>query len=175
MKFIDFSDSYFKPIKDAIESETGKTLEDRTSIFKDALYKSLEDKLLESWGDACVDEALAKLEFSKEKSAGSSKQPRPSEKSVEEQSRQALMMSLLRKKAYLLRVVQAQNQAIAQQVVTVEEARRNLKDQEQKQDNVLGHIEADVLMMRDSAEITGSILEFTSDNVTKSFDDFIAQ
>lgn len=77
-------------------------------------------------------------------------------------------MGLSRQKAFLEKVVEFQNQEIANNLAAVQEARDNIHAQLQKQESVLVQIELDEKKTKEIADMIKPLHEFTHSNYYKS-------
>lgn len=150
MKFLTSRSASFQPILVVIEAETGKKveLEKAVNLFKTKLNAKIETKFLNNWKEMQLDASIAHLEFSKTQNIDDERKWRPTEESVEDQIRPAVVQELSKRKNILQRQMNYQNGVIEQLIFQVEQHRRQLRDQVEKGHQIIDRIDNDSVSMK---------------------------
>jgi len=149
------SASHFAPVKEMIDEATGKDLEieNAVKIFKTRLADKIEQKVQNYWETIDMEEAISELEYCKANMVTEDvKAWRPTGKSVEEQLCPTVIKALTRRRNYLNRYVEFQNNTIAELIPRVESYRQQLKDQADKRQHLIKQMKADKERVKEQGE-----------------------
>ena len=96
-----------------------------------------------NWNEMELDKSIVHLEFSKAQTTDDEKKWRPTNHSVEEQFRPAIIRELSKRKNLLQRQLNFQNGVIEELVVALEQYRTQMKEQSHNRQQIVAHTEQD--------------------------------